>query len=383
MRLVGQRWLLVIRAGRLVGCLGCRVLVAVVVFSVALAGVALAARDSDAAGLRRLGSLATGSVMVDSLASSPGVLATSTPQGINVFVEPVGGWRNGPRAATLLDPTPGTTSRPDIAVNGSIVVGEEQPTDGPEFEDVFVRPKGGWTGEVEPSARLIASDGTDLTSAVIAGRAILASAGDGIYAFDEPAGGWAGTVRESARLADPQGRPFQGLAMSGSSVFGSTLRRIDAFTKSGPQWVTGQRPAATLTAAGAPLAPIDAFGRTVLAGVSVFAEPRHGWHGKVTASAQIHTAGPSGTCCETALGAHVLAVSTYQLGAEHNCPCIGNLALSRRPSKGWKGAVVARQALKVPTQTGALVIAISGKYLFAAEPSTASGDITVTVYELP
>jgi hypothetical protein len=84
---------------------------------------------------------------------------------------------------------------------------------------VYERPPGGWSGDLNPSATLIASDGDAFDefgfSVAIDGAEAIVGApspvtdgtqNDGVYQFTRPAGGWSGTLNEDGRvprLTDP------------------------------------------------------------------------------------------------------------------------------------------------------------------------------------
>ena len=101
---------------------------------------------------------------------------------------------------------------------------------------VFVRPAGGWSGLLQESAKLIASDGEPSASfgisvavsgdMVVVG-AFTADVGNNIgqgsaYVFVRPAGGWAGLLTEDAKLTASDGRPVDffgdSVAVSGDTV---------------------------------------------------------------------------------------------------------------------------------------------------------------------
>ena len=142
---------------------------------------------------------------------------------IYIFEKPVGGWVGLPTESAKLVPAPragansgetGTT----VAIDGGVVVsGSRSQTQGDDTRQgrglVFLEPPGGWTGVLNESAVLIASDGQSgdrlgrgvaVEGGIIAVGATAWDIGapntnnGAVYVFEEPPGGWSGEVMESA-----------------------------------------------------------------------------------------------------------------------------------------------------------------------------------------
>lgn len=124
-----------------------------------------------------------------------------------------------------------------VAVDGdTVVVGAfgDDTSQGSAY--VFVRPVAGWSGLLQESAKLIASDGeannTFGLSVAVSGDTVVVGAhlddgGQGsAYVFVKPAGGWAGLLQESAKLVASDGAQFdlvftafgESVAVSGVTV---------------------------------------------------------------------------------------------------------------------------------------------------------------------
>jgi hypothetical protein len=129
-----------------------------------------------------------------------------------VFTEPVGGWSGTIHESAM--PTPSDASscpheRGDLPIDGPTIV-ELGPylnpgcRSGPAY--VFTRPASGWSGTVQESATLQAPS-RGLESVAVFGSTIVAGVAGPPYSppadpvvFNEPASGWSGTVQPAARL---------------------------------------------------------------------------------------------------------------------------------------------------------------------------------------
>jgi hypothetical protein len=130
-----------------------------------------------------------------------------------IFVMPAGGWKNAIHAdATLTVPLNATDLGTPLAISGDVVVvGVPGNFEAEGTLYVFVKPAGGWSGALNPTAILIASDGRPeegLGSAVgISGNTVVATSsnilGQGkVYIFVEPTSGWV-DMTETAQLKSP------------------------------------------------------------------------------------------------------------------------------------------------------------------------------------
>jgi len=154
-------------------------------------------------------------IVVGAGGADPG--GDTDPGAVYVFVKPSGGWTGSfTESAKLIVPAREDGDRvSSIAISGeSIVVGVGQEYSDSNSAHVFTKPAGGWKGNLNNSAKLIASDSTyddgfgfDIA---ISGDVVAVSAtradpdgvnGAGvIYIFKKPAGGWEGTLTENAVL---------------------------------------------------------------------------------------------------------------------------------------------------------------------------------------
>jgi hypothetical protein len=130
-----------------------------------------------------------------------------------VVVEPEGGWEKRiyqPSANLIL---PGVSGSPfSLAISGDTIVAGSPGNYGEGTVYVYVEPTGGWTGNISPTATLIASNGNvdDRLgfSVAIYGNTIVAGAPGvnqqrgAVYVFQEPAGGWQ-DMFETAELQAP------------------------------------------------------------------------------------------------------------------------------------------------------------------------------------
>lgn len=134
-----------------------------------------------------------------------------------VFVKPASGWKNLTQTAFLIpsDGASGNYFGAAVAIRGdTIVVGSVQNQfipNGPGAVYVYVKPAGGWQGQLTETAKLVASDGgmgDALGSSVsITGNTIVAGApstypfsnAGAAYVFVKPTGGWKNST-ETAKL---------------------------------------------------------------------------------------------------------------------------------------------------------------------------------------
>jgi hypothetical protein len=329
------------------------------------------------------------------LASSGGTLvaagATSLEAAaggaIDVFTEPTRGWSSESQAATLTDPA--AVHGPFApSISGTTVIANGAAATGPGFDDVFVEPPGGWSGTVQPAARLVAPSGENLGDGVISGNTIVALArgpqgtASFLYVFVQPRGGWSGTVGPAATLTDSAGLDlyappvilggtvFAG-AESGPSLGGNVATtRVDVFREPTGGWSgTVQQSAALVNKTGA-LSPMAVSGELVTAGLSLFREPAGGWYGSVKPVAALSPSAAHGTPGMGAFSGGVAATSTDWLGSQHQCPCGAQIWLFTEPFGGWSGTVAAAPLIAATTDTGELAVALQGHYLFVTGGNT-------------
>jgi hypothetical protein len=96
-------------------------------------------------------------------------------------------------------------------------------TDSSSTIEIFTEPVGGWRGTVAPSATLQASNGDDLGDVSLAGSTIAAvgQTSAQVHLFTEPAEGWSGLISDSAQIQVPGGASVATLSGRTLTVWGS------------------------------------------------------------------------------------------------------------------------------------------------------------------
>lgn len=265
-----------------------------------------------------------------------------------LYVEPRSGWNNMTQTA-LLVPSDGGSDFDNfgasvaVSSDGStVIVGESQynprygTSVGPGKVYVFIRPPGGWSGQVTETAQLTASDGVtgdELGSSVsISGNTILAGApgsppyasGGAAYVFVEPAGGWK-TSTQTARLSATGGveRVGTSVSISGNTVaVGSPYQltgTVDLFVEPAGGWVdmtqTAELTSSGKVSGGLMGSSVAIDGPIVVAGgpqatigsnqyegaVYIFAEPPGGWKNMTQAATLTEPGGKPGDAFGTAV----------------------------------------------------------------------------------
>jgi len=278
-----------------------------------------------------------------------------------------------------------------VSLSGMVAVADV--SRGPESGDVdvFVEPAGGWSGAVMPAARLMAPGGLMLTRAVVSGNTVAAVASTSlgsaaeIEVFSEPAQGWSDVVMPAATLQDSDHAQLDGTAISAGIVVADVASgRADVFSEPPSAWSGSMTESARLV--GRPGAnghfteltgPTEIAGRQVLSGYALFTEPSRGWTGDVRSSAMLYPASSlnMGPDAEGFSGG-VAAMTSSQLGAEHNCPCSGELSLFTEPTAGWPATISAPPALATEVSSGVLAAALDAPTLFM------TGGGSVDVYQI-
>jgi hypothetical protein len=177
-----------------------------------------------------------------------------------VYVKPPAGWQTvSVPNATLATPFGYSATSMAISRNGTVVLGV-----GVFWQEgsayVFLKPKGGWNGNIKPVAQLVASDPTYFLGRSVAidkkGHTVVAGAENGcefcnegaVYVFVRPSRGWV-NMRQTAKF-----KPRDNL------TFGASV----AISDSGQTIVAG--------------APIVNVGTNQFQGaVYVFQKPKSGW----------------------------------------------------------------------------------------------------------
>jgi hypothetical protein len=211
---------------------------------------------------------------------------TSVGEGaVYVWVKPKHGWSGSHKSsAELLLPHPQPhdfLGYGQIGISGGMVAAASDGADVGSNGDqgqafVWVRPKSGWSGVLHPAATLRARDGqagdnfgyTSLavsgTTVVIGGsrHAVKSHAEQGaVYVFERPRHGWSGLRYQSAELVASDGVAGDQLGEQGVAISGRTV------AAPAPSRTVG-----TATDAGA---------------IYEFTEPKHGWSGTRTQSAEV------------------------------------------------------------------------------------------------
>jgi hypothetical protein len=187
-----------------------------------------------------------------------------------VFVKPAGGWTTTTENARLLAPSgyffsSTTTDFGYIAMDGDTIVAEIDNTDNSQKQingaAVYVKPAGGWTGDIQPVAVLtdgkfneglgqyIAMSGDTIVmgarGAVVSG---FPQAG-AVYVYEKPTSGWMTTSTPSAVLvaSDPvlDGYLGNGVGLSGDTIVaganGASANYV--FVRNGAHWRSGTQSA--------------------------------------------------------------------------------------------------------------------------------------------
>jgi hypothetical protein len=237
--------------------------------------------------------------------------------------------------------------------------------------DVFSEPAGGWSGTLSESARLRASNGAVLFDPWFVGSSVVAvgftdrGTRQSEYLFLEPAGGWRGVATDAARLVSVRPVRLPKAARSGPWVMMSGHGGVFVFARPRSGWHGTVHEVGFLqTNLGASDDPAEVSGRTALVGLDVFTEPKRGWTGTIRPSARIQPYGLNGPIIIEAFSGRHVAVSSYQLGPEHQCPCSSTVALAARPIHGWDGTVSARVVARPTTSQGPADVAFDEGRMF-------------------
>ena len=261
-----------------------------------------------------------------------------------VFVRPAGGWSDATEDAKLTasDAEKFDSFGVSVSVSGeTVVVGAWLDNAGcpPSFSEscnsgsayVFVRPAGGWTGNLTEDAKLMASDaafedrfgnGVSVSGeTVVVGASLNDDAGSdsgSAYVFERPGGGWSGNLTEDAKLtaSDAAAGDLFGafVSVSGETVVvgafldddaGSNSGSAYVFVRPGGGWLGDLTEDAKMTASDAALGDqfgfsVSVSGETVAVGARgnddagsdsgsayVFERPGGGWTGDLTEDAKL------------------------------------------------------------------------------------------------
>lgn len=315
--------------------------------------------------------LPSGSNDLIALGASGGLVAGAglLPSGTRaefLFTRPAQGWATQTPAATLVD-TDGVGLNNLAVSNGVVAAGMGSAS--PALIDVFQRPSAGWSGVIEPSARLRAPGNASLFNPFFTGTAVVAGVflpTPAIYVFVRPRDGWRGTVVQSARLVGSKLVRPRAMVHPDHWVVGGGRGGANVFAEPKSGWRGTIHPGGFLrTDRGLPDFSAELSGRTALVGTEIFSEPRNGWVGVVRPSAHIRVAGLYGTLTAEAISQRAVAYSAYQLGFNHGCPCDSTVWIAHRPARGWHGTITAHAVFGLTTQDGPISIALEDHTLFA------------------
>jgi hypothetical protein len=243
-----------------------------------------------------------------------------------VFVEPAGGWSGQLTETAKLTASDGEAGDDfgiSVAISGdTVVVGARQ--DGKGSAYVFVKPAGGWKGNLTETAKLTASDTTIYFgwSVAISGDTLVVGAffsnsqQGSAYVFVEPHDGWEGNLTETAKLTASDGEAGDWFGWS-VAISADTLvvgARFDdngqgsayVFVEPGGGWGGSLTETAKLTASDGEAgdwfgsgvaidgdtivvgATLDDIGGNLQQGSAyVFVEPGGGWGGSLTETAKL------------------------------------------------------------------------------------------------
>ena len=347
---------------------------------------------------------------------------------VYLFPRPTGGWSDETEAAKLIasDGASGDYFGSSVAISGDTVVAgsagpavctlESCPGQLPSDKllYLFSKPRGGWSGTVQESARLTVSDSgfAGFGAVAMSGDTIVAfplpqSAGNvqrTLYVFTRPAAGWSGTLLPSGTLTTSGGLLFDGrgpsMAISGSDIFVSgatapTGGAVFVFHRPSGGWTGVIHEQARLEVPSSPsLWPITAFGSGVAAGTSgsngvvnadVFTMPSHGWSGSVRVAAMLRPHPlPYGGETNPYIGSLAASDSTIAalvLGpTSSNCfptnVCGETLYAFSRPRRGWRGTITTESgASAAPPTLSAYPLAVEGSSI-----ATGGGDGAIDIF---
>jgi hypothetical protein len=282
-----------------------------------------------------------------------------------VFVKPTtGDWNNLTQSA-VLSPSDGLSTdlfASSVAISGNTIVVGSPPNPfnnnaGPGRAYIYVRPSGGWSGQLTQTAELTASDGANGaligTSVSISGNTAVAGApGEtpgGAYVYVMPANGWV-NMTQTAKLTASDGVPKDQFGNS-VSISGGTI------------------------VAGAP----GANGINTQAGAAyVFTKQAGGW-GNMTQTAKL-TASDGASFDQLGLaaavnGGTVVAGATAAMGRIAHT---GAAYVYAEPAGGWKNATEAAKLIAPDGQSGDLfgsAVSISNSNAVVGAPQRSPGPL--------
>lgn len=242
-----------------------------------------------------------------------------------VFVKPANGWGGNLTQAAKLTASDGEVQDwfgHAVAIDGdTIVVGSRNDT-GQGFTDagaayVFVKPIGGWSGNLHETAKLVGSEDyqrAELGSSVAIAQdtIVLGQVLDAVYVYVKPLSGWAGTLTESAVLWASDDEPIieafgHDVALSGETIVVSATDTVTLADDQGAAYV--------------------------------FVKPVAGWSGELTESAKLTSSDGAANDLfgeSVAISGDTIAVSAWFDDVDGN-EDEGSVYVFVKPNVGWTG----------------------------------------------
>ncbi len=290
---------------------------------------------------------------------------------------------------------------------------------------VFVKPEGGWSGDLVESAKLTASDKAIYTNfgfavaisgnTLVVGSIYATKTYGAAYVFNQPAGGWSGNLTESAKLTASDITAFNqfgtAVAISGNTiVVGAPNNNAGGTTESGAAYVF-VRPSAgwsgslteTVKLSASDKAPYNQFGKSVAingdtivvgswgahpgaidsAGEAyVFVKPSGGWSVTASESARL-------TASDPAIGAlfgYPVPISGDTIVAGASGAASGGVSYAGaayvfvKPTGGWSGNLTESAKLTASDKAAydrfGSWVAISDNTLVVGAPHASVGSAT-------
>lgn len=260
-----------------------------------------------------------------------------------------------------------------VAIQGPVIVVSARPE---QKAYVFVRPAGGWSGELEESAQLESASlhhnfghavAIDNDTVIIGAP----SSPNAAYVFEKPAGGWTGTINQTARLtaSDTTSQFGISVAISGDTVAvgdrfnGGNRGAVYVFVRPAGGWSNATQDAKLTESSAASVnlgASVAIVGDTVFGGaqaanegasnsgaVYAFARPPGGWSGPQTEEAKLLIEAPVSS---ERLGWSVAASRDVVLAGARGS---GSAYVFRRPTAGWSGTIHEVERIQAADDPGA------------------------------
>jgi hypothetical protein len=324
------------------------------------------------------------------------LMSPGSPTGLYAFGRPTDGWSSSVVPAQLSAQN-GDGFGAVLASNETVVAADGQlGNSGPATAYVFVRPPGGWSGELQQAATLTApvlGTGTSVGPGLaMADGSIFMLAGDEVYVFSEPAAGWSGDLQPSATLTTTDDAALGAISASGDTLvaLGAAtsenpgVNAVYVFTAPASGWSGSMRQTAALPLPTQPeeqsvavsdhtIIAAGGVTRPDLGGAYVYSEPAGGWAAPIQPAARLsyrHGAELVGP---------VLRASGNTLGVllsnpvNHACPCGESIAVISPSRDGWSST---------PISTSAQLTGIGGTFGLTGDTLAAGASNGVRVYQL-